>query len=71
MSDFLFRLGRRTARHPYRTLGVWILIAVAVFSLNSAIGGEVANDFRVPGVEAQRARDLLEDRFPAQSGTSG
>ncbi|MDQ3895687.1 MAG: MMPL family transporter, partial [Actinomycetota bacterium] len=71
MSEFLFRLGRRTARHPYRTLGVWILIAIAVFSLNSAIGGEVANDFRVPGVEAQRARDLLKERFPAQSGAAG
>src|SRR5918998_4385775 len=71
MSEFLFRLGRRTARHPYRTLGVWILIAVAVFSLNASLGGEVANDFRVPGVEAQQARELLKDRFPAQSGTAG
>ncbi len=71
MSDFLFRLGRRTARHPYRTLGVWLLIAVAVFSLNASFGGEVANDFRVPGVEAQQARDLLKERFPTQSGTAG
>ena len=71
MSDFLFRLGRRTARHPYRTLGVWLLIAVAVLSLNASFGGEVANDFRVPGVEAQEARDLLQERFPAQSGTAG
>ena len=71
MSAFLFRLGRRTARHPYRTLGVWLLIAVAVFSLNSSFGGEVANDFRVPGVEAQQARDLLKDRFPTQSGAAG
>ena len=71
MSDFLFRLGRLTARRPYRTLGVWLLIAVAVFSLNSSVGGEVANDFRVPGVEAQQARDLLKDRFPTQSGAAG
>ena len=70
-STFLFRLGRRTARHPYRTLGVWLLIAVAVFSLNSSFGGEVANDFRVPGVEAQQARDLLEARFPTHAGASG
>src|SRR5688572_29139504 len=71
MSDFLFRLGRLTARRPYRTLDVWLLIAVAVFSLNSSVGGEVANDFRVPGVEAQQARDLLKDRFPTQSGAAG
>ena len=71
MSEFLFRLGRRTARHPYRTLGVWLLIAIAVFSLQSSFGGEVANDFRVPGVEAQQARDLLKERFPTQSGSAG
>ncbi|HEX2048374.1 MAG TPA: MMPL family transporter [Acidimicrobiales bacterium] len=71
MSEFLFRLGRRTASHPYRTLGVWLLIAVVVFSLQSSFGGEVTNDFRVPGVEAQEARDLLEERFPTQAGGSG
>ena len=71
MSDFLFRLGRLTARHPYRTLGVWLLIATAVFSLKASFGGEVANDFRVPGVEAQQARDLLKERFPTQAGASG
>ncbi len=71
MSDFLFRLGRLTARHPFPTLGVWLLIAVAVFSLEASFGGEVANDFRVPGVEAQQARDLLKDRFPTQAGASG
>ena len=71
MSEFLFRLGHRTASHPYRALGVWLLIAVAVFSIHSSFGGEVTNDFRVPGVEAQRAQDLLKERFPTQSGSSG
>ncbi|HVM55120.1 MAG TPA: MMPL family transporter [Acidimicrobiales bacterium] len=71
MSEFLFRLGRLTARHPYRTLTVWLLIGLAVFSLKSSFGGEVSNDFRVPGVEAQRARDLLKERFPTQSGSAG
>lgn len=71
MSEFLFRLGRRTARHPHRTLGVWVLIAGAVFSPNGLFGGEVANDFRVPGVEAQEAGDLLRERFPSQAGASG
>jgi RND superfamily putative drug exporter len=71
VSNFLFRLGRLTARHPYRTLGVWLLIGIAVFSLNSRFGGEVANDLRVPGVEAQQARDLLKERFPTQAGSAG
>ncbi len=29
------------------------------------------DDFTVPGIESQQAQDLLEERFPAQSGTAG
>ena len=32
-------------------------------------GGGFKDDFTVPGIEAQKAQDLLEQRFPAQSGT--
>ena len=34
MSRFLYRLGRgSSARHPWRVVGAWLLIALAVFSL--------------------------------------
>ena len=71
MSEFLFRLGRRCARHPFRTMGVWLLIAVAVLGLRDSVGGEYEDNFTVPGVESQRATDLLEERFPEQAGKSG
>ncbi len=35
-----------------------------------AVGGAFKDDFTVPGIESQAAQDLLEERFPAQSGTS-
>jgi RND superfamily putative drug exporter len=71
MSQFLFRLGRRTAAHPFRTIGVWVLIAVAVFAWQGAAGGDPVNDYRVPGVESQQASDTLADQFPEFAGASG
>jgi putative drug exporter of the RND superfamily len=71
MSQFLFRLGRRCAAHPFRTIGVWVVIAVAVFAWDGAAGGEPTNDYRVPGVESQHASDTLADQFPTFAGASG
>ncbi len=71
MSAFLFRLGRSSARHPFRVLGVWLVVAVAVISVAGQRGGEFNDTFRIPGAESQAATDLLTERFPTQSGASG
>ena len=71
MSQLLYRWGRAAARHPWRMIGAWLVIAVAVVGLNNSVGGDTSDDYTIPGIEAQRAADLLEDRFPAQSGVTG
>ena len=71
MSQFLFRLGRRCARHPWRVLGVWLMIAAVVVGIDDRLGGTTKDNFTVPGVEAQQADDLLNDNFPQFSGLSG
>ncbi|MBI5088457.1 MAG: MMPL family transporter, partial [Actinobacteria bacterium] len=71
MSRFLFRLGKRCARHPVRVMGVWLLAALAVLGLDHQLGGETKDNFTVPGVEAQAADDLLFEHFPELSGASG
>jgi RND superfamily putative drug exporter len=70
MSAFLYRLGRSSARHPFRVLGIWLVAAVAIVSLQGAAGGEFDNSERVPGVESQHAADVLNDRFPSHGGQS-
>ena len=70
MSAFLFRLGRSSARHPFRVLGLWLVAAVAVVALQGAAGGQFDNSARVPGVESQHAADVLNNRFPSQGGQS-
>jgi RND superfamily putative drug exporter len=70
VSAVLFRLGRSSARHPFRVLGLWLLAAVAVIALQGRAGGEFDDSFRVPGVESQHAADVLNDRFPSHGGQS-
>ncbi|HEX4818879.1 MAG TPA: MMPL family transporter [Acidimicrobiales bacterium] len=70
MSAFLYRLGRSCARHPFRVLGLWLVAAITVVSLQGQFGGRFENSFRVPGVESQRAADTLKEKFPSQSGKS-
>ncbi len=70
MSSFLYRLGRISARHPFRVLGMWLVVAIAVVALQGRAGGQFDNSQRVPGVESQHAADVLTDRFPSQGGLS-
>ena len=70
MSKFLFHLGRSSARHPFRVLGIWLIAAIAIVSLQGAVGGQFDNSFRVPGVESQHAADVLNARFPTHGGQS-
>ena len=70
MSAFLYRLGRNSARHPFRVMGLWLVAAVAVMALQGSAGGEFEDSERVPGVESQHAADALTDRFPSQGGLS-
>nr|MBA2281917.1 MMPL family transporter [Acidimicrobiia bacterium] len=70
MSAFLYRLGRTSARHPFRVLGLWLVAAIAVMALQGSAGGEFEDSERVPGVESQHAADVLNDRFPSQGGVT-
>jgi RND superfamily putative drug exporter len=70
VSALLFRLGRSSARHPFRVIGLWLVAAFAVVALQGVAGGTFDDSFRVPGVESQRAADVLHDRFPTHAGQS-
>ena len=71
MSKNLYRWGYAAARRPWRMIGAWLLVAVAVFALQASVGGETSDDFTIPGTEAQRGIDLLDERFPSAGGVSG
>ncbi|HZP89903.1 MAG TPA: MMPL family transporter [Actinomycetota bacterium] len=66
----LYRLGRGAARRRWLVLGLWVVVAAAVFAAGRAAGPALVDDFRIPGSEAQRAVDVLRARFPEQAGTT-
>ncbi len=67
MSRLLHRLGQGAGARPWRVVAAWIVAAFALLMLNSAVGGEPDETFRLPGADSQRAADALSDRFPEQS----
>src|SRR6476620_6325955 len=69
MSGLLYRLGRASVRRRWLVLGVWIAAVVIIAVLGKTAGAGLEDKFEVPGTEAQQARDLLQQTFPAQAGT--
>src|SRR5918998_629001 len=49
-------------------LGLWVAAFVVSIGVWAAAPGEFVNNFNLPGTESQRTYDLLQERFPQQSG---
>ncbi|MDQ3611733.1 MAG: MMPL family transporter, partial [Actinomycetota bacterium] len=70
MTKWLYRLGRGSVRHRYRVIAGWVLVAVCASLASLTLGGDLVDRLAVPGSEAQRAVDVLDERFPATAGGS-
>ena len=46
----------------------WVVVAVITTLLAQAVGRDYATNFSLPGTEAQRALNLLQREFKAESG---
>ncbi|MFI6103550.1 MMPL family transporter [Streptomyces sp. NPDC051310] len=70
MATFLNRLGRLAYRRRHVVTLIWIaLLALAGVGAASAPAA-TSSSFSIPGTEAQKAFDLLEERFPG-AGADG
>ena len=56
--------------HRKTVIAGWIVALIGMGFLSSAIGDDFSEDFKLPSSDSQEAYDLLENRFPAQSGES-
>ncbi|QYG93934.1 MMPL family transporter [Iamia sp. SCSIO 61187] len=70
MSKILYRLGHWSVRHRRWVLAAWLTLLIGAGALSGALGGTTSDAFTIPGTESQKAMDLLEERFPEQSGSS-
>ncbi|MFE7115212.1 MMPL family transporter [Streptomyces sp. NPDC057654] len=67
MATFLYRLGRTAFRRRKLVALIWVAL-LAVVGIGAATAPAASNDnFSIPGTEAQRAFDLLEQRYPGAS----
>jgi RND superfamily putative drug exporter len=69
MTSPLSRLAALAGRRPRATTLTVLAVLVALLAGAVLAGGSFKDDFTVPGIESQKAQDVLEQRFPAQSGT--
>ncbi|MFN8190560.1 MAG: MMPL family transporter [Nocardioidaceae bacterium] len=65
MSGLLYRLGRGSAAHPWRTICAWVAIAITTIALATAFGGDTHDDYNVPQAAAQDGLDLLREHLPS------
>ena len=70
MSRLTGRLGGAAARHPWRTIAVWLILIVALFGLKMAFGGQLQDDYTVPGTSSQAGANFLRAHFPQMSGSN-
>ena len=49
-------------------ISLWVAAFVVCIGVWVAAPGEFVNNFNLPGTESQRTYDLLQERFPQQSG---
>ena len=64
----LARWSRRCATHPWRVVFSWIGIIVVLIVLVGTVGGELRDEFEIPGSDTQKAVDLIESEFASEQG---
>ncbi|MCN9244694.1 MMPL family transporter [Streptomyces sp. RY43-2] len=65
MATFLHRIGRAAFQRRRLVLFLWVLVLGAMGAAAANSSGGASSAFTLPGTEAQRANDLLGDKFPA------
>src|SRR6266511_3617460 len=64
----LARWTRACATHPWRVVGGWVGIVVALVVLVATVGGPLKDQFEIPGSDTQKATDLIEKEFASEQG---
>ena len=69
-SGALARLVPGGPPHPHRTIAIGLLVVIGIITVKVGFGGELVNNTTIPGSEAQKASDLLAEKFPQLAGDS-
>ena len=64
----LARWARACATHPWHVVFGWVGIVVLLVVLVGTVGGQLRDEFDIPGSEAQKATDLIKSEFASEQG---
>ncbi|MGP4051761.1 MMPL family transporter [Streptomyces sp. 2A115] len=68
LSKALLRLGASAARHPWRVIAAWLIAATLAVLAATAFGGRTSDSMTAPGLDSQRAAELIERAGTGQEG---
>ncbi len=71
MGNFLRALAQLAFRHPWRVLGTWLLILVALGITAATFIKPPSSAISIPGTQAQKAIDHVGTLFPSAGGGTG
>ncbi|MFF3484569.1 MMPL family transporter [Streptomyces sp. NPDC002701] len=66
MATFLYKLGRLAFRRRIYVALMWVVLLV-LSGVGAASASSAGSSFAIPGTEAQKAFDLIDERFPGSS----
>ncbi|MFN8185530.1 MAG: MMPL family transporter [Gaiellales bacterium] len=64
----LARWARACTSHPWRVVVAWVGIVALLVLLVATVGGDLRDEFEIPGSDTQRATDLIEAEFASEQG---
>ncbi|MER6319606.1 MMPL family transporter [Streptomyces sp. NPDC001581] len=67
MATFLYRLGRGAFRRRGLVAFLWVALLFAAGFGAASAGAPTSGSFSIPGTEAQKAFDLLDEKFPGMA----
>ncbi len=71
MTGILYGLAKYCVRHRFVTIGVWLVVTVALVGVSHRLGENTNDNLSLPGTDSQHATDTLTHSFPDQAnGTS-
>jgi putative drug exporter of the RND superfamily len=62
------RFATWTTGHRKTVIIGWILALVGIGAISTSVGADFTEEFKLPASDSKEAFDLLENKFPAQSG---
>ena len=71
MAEFLHKLGVVTYKHPWQTIGVWLVLLAVLGGLAFTFMKPTSSALSIPGTDAQKAIDRADELFEGSGGGMG